>query len=345
MPPEKKANGNYSVAFTKKQIYSKNYLVLEESTNNIALNANSENTSIKEEVVFEISKQEMIDTPRKNINNNLSIKSSEIKVECNSFEHDKENGFQDANKTVQNQKLESVVKFDENSQNNSISHLNCLTPQHSIDELSNTKVEKSPVIVTKNSKCKHSSVLIENINYELLEGKKDVDLLTAIEMQTNVNLAKMELHLSSSSDQSGSDKETLRKTQRTRSVESDLSNLNEKNRGVKRPKSADGGSPIRKLTKVVFKKIEKEKPEVTPSKQSSHKEHRSYEKKSESHSSSHRSSHKSSRSSDKRRHHVSIGIQTRSSSERRHYLKILEPRPNLLLSGNFSYPPQTEVSY
>lgn len=196
----------------------------------------------------------------------------------------------------------------------------------------------------------YNSALVENIDYSLLQGKKDMELLTAIEEQTNIKLAKMEFHISSSSDFSNSDRESPRKAQRTRSVESAVLTESEKlamKKGVKRPLSADSDPSSHKVAKLDLKSYAKDKKleVVSSSKNTPKKEHKVREEGHTSSSSSHKSSthHKTSSSkgsSDKRKHRVSIGIQARPSRDhKRDHLKIMEPRPSIFLSGNFCCPP------
>lgn len=193
-----------------------------------------------------------------------------------------------------------------------------------------------------NSITKHCKTsLIEKIDYKLLEGKKDIDLLTAIEMQTNAKLAKMEFHLSSSSEFSNSDKESPRKAQRTRSLEltfGDVPSVVNEIDENKRPRSADCDACDITFD---FKLYTKQKKSEVPVK-SNRKESKSRDKKDESnlsHKSEHRKSGSGRSYSDKKRYR-NVGMQARPSEDHgRHDLKIMHPRPSLLLSGNISYPP------
>lgn len=211
---------------------------------------------------------------------------------------------------------------------------------------SNSEVNE-PVVIVEASH--HPSALVEKIDYKLLEGKKGVDLLTAIELQTNVNLSKMEFHLSSSSESNGNvEKESPRKA-RTRSVESAVWDIQDKRerKGVKRPRSVETESSCTyKVPKLDLKnKDDKTSEQITQVPSSKHKyKHKDHTIRDKpEHRSAHKSSSKSS--SDRRRaHKVSIGIQARPSSDsRRHYLKLLEARPALLPSGNYCHSP-TDVS-
>lgn len=205
------------------------------------------------------------------------------------------------------------------------------------------EVDAVPAVVVKASKMHHPSALVEKIDYKLLEGKKGVDLLTAIELQTNVNLSKMEFHLSSSSESTGNvDKESPRKA-RTRSVESVVwgpEDKRERKRGMKRPRSVETGPKnVYKFPKLDAKacKPPKQATQVPSSKRDHKKDNKLRDK--HDYKSEHKSSSRST--SDRRKaHKASIGIQARPSRDHsRHYLKLIEPRPSLLASGNFTYPP------
>lgn len=129
--------------------------------------------------------------------------------------------------------------------------MNCLTKQDNTDrpahskkhkkshKINNHKMKDGPVVIEK--PCHHRSALVEEINYDLLEGKKGVELLTAIEHQANVNLRKMDFHFTSSSESNGNS-ESPRKA-RTRSVESVIWDIEDKRerKGVKRPRSVATG--------------------------------------------------------------------------------------------------------
>lgn len=177
--------------------------------------------------------------------------------------------------------------------------------------------------------------LVENIDYKLLAGKKDLDLLTAIEMQTNVNLAKMEFHMSSGSDFSNSDKESPRKAQRTRSLEfsaTELHNWSSDHNHIKRPRSADCAPCDIQFDLKSYTKLTKSEVPI----ETNHKESKPRNRKDEK--SDHRKS-SSGRSYSEKRKHRNVAIQARSDDHNRHDLKIMHPRPSLLLSGNFTYPP------
>lgn len=135
-----------------------------------------------------------------------------------------------------------------------------------------------------------------------------------------------------------------RKT-RTRSVESAICDIEEKRlrKGVKRTRTRSLGihpEIPRKLQKFDVKplKTDNNSSQVPSSKQQQQehkqKEHRSRDKHE------HRSEHHKSKSSHDKKRRCSIGIQARPSHDSgRHYVKLLEPRPSLLESGNLSYPP------
>lgn len=122
---------------------------------------------------------------------------------------------------------------------------------------------------------------------------------------------------------------------RTRS-ESAVWDMGEKQqrRGIKRRNSVETGPQ----TPIKQPKIEYKSSSQVPSSKS--KEHRSKDKHEHR---EHKSS--SSKSSHDRKRRLSIGIQARPSQDSgRHYLKLLDPRPCLLESGNLSYPP-SDVSF
>lgn len=134
---------------------------------------------------------------------------------------------------------------------------------------------------------------------------------------------------------------------RTRSVESAICDIEEKRqrKGIKRTRSVETAlhSPI-KLPKLDLKVIKSEKSSSqVPSSKTEYKqkEHRSRDRHE------HRSERKSgSKGSHDKKRRCSIGIQARPSQDSgRHYLKLLEPRPCLLESGNLSYPPSDVSAY
>lgn len=170
-----------------------------------------------------------------------------------------------------------------------------------------TKTDNTTHVATEQSP-KHPPAPVED-NYQHHEEKSIVE-----PQQTNVNI-----------QQSSSPRKA-----RTRS-ESAVWDMGEKRqrRGVKRRNSVETGPQ----TPVKQPKIDYKSSSQVPSSKS--KEHRSKDKHEHK---EHKSS--SSKSSHDRKRRLSIGIQARPSQDSgRHYLKLLEPRPCLLESGNLSYPP------
>lgn len=199
-------------------------------------------------------------------------------------------------------------------------HTNCATVQKDVsdkkpkDEPQDLKSE----IKSENElpqKKKRLPTFIEDIDYQLLKGKQGIELLTAIELQTNKNLSKLEFHLGTSSD---STVESPRKV-RTRSVESAVRYPEDRRkRGVKRPRSIETGPAKAHEVPAKISRLSKNE----------QKDHKAKDKER-------RSDHKRRKS-----HRTSIGIQARPSRDHgRHYLKLLEPRPALMASGNYTYPP------
>lgn len=218
----------------------------------------------------------------------------------------------------------------------------------------NQCISRNSVNIISEHRCStmRPSALVEKIDYTLLEGKKGVDLLTAIEMQTNANLAKMEMCLSSSDF---SDRDIPRKAQRTRSVESVLDEQpkNSSRQGVKRPRSVDFGlsasysssspsEPNCKMPRLQEGTTESStEPTSSPTThKNSHHRERKDSKSTGSHS---RSSRRNDHSSKRRSHRTNIGVQVHLKDQHRGGLKLMEPRPILTLNGNLWYPP-SEVS-
>ncbi|KAK9758786.1 hypothetical protein QE152_g370 [Popillia japonica] len=214
----------------------------------------------------------------------------------------------------------------------------------------NQCISRNSVNIISEHRCStmRPSALVEKIDYTLLEGKKGVDLLTAIEMQTNANLAKMEMCLSSSDF---SDRDIPRKAQRTRSVESVLDEQpkNSSRQGVKRPRSVDFGlsasysssspsEPNCKMPRLQEGTTESStEPTSSPTThKNSHHRERKDSKSTGSHS---RSSRRNDHSSKRRSHRTNIGVQVHLKDQHRGGLKLMEPRPILTLNGNLWYPP------
>lgn len=211
-------------------------------------------------------------------------------------------------------------------------------------------LEKTEVTVIESKPSKRPSALVETIDYKLLEGKKDIELLTAIEMQTNVNLAKMELNLSSSSEFSNSEKESPRKAQRTRSFESAVRELPEERsslqddysmgKDMKRSCSVQSMPFGVEQKKIDFKADTKPKIVSVPVGKHNKKETKSNEKRDDVTSLHKTDHHKTSSRGDKNRRYINVGIQARPSRDyARRNMKLIEPRPCLTLSGNFTHPP------
>lgn len=260
----------------------------------------------------------------------------------------------------------SQKKYD-NSENNYCKNNGLVTKDDninhtfSIDLIKNEYIEDSGVIENTTLKNNHPSVLVETLDYKLLEGKKGLDLLTAIEEQTTVKLAQMELNCSSSSESVTNcfEKDSYRKTQRTRSVESVMYEPQEKKRqGLKRAKSMEAQPISAKVPKLDLKFIIKAKKNISASLKAAKfqvkkdkKDETTHEKKDrerKSDTTTHRKIEASKGtdkySSSKKSLKASIGIQVRTAKDSfKHYVKLLEPRPSLMPSGNYFYPP-TEVS-
>ena len=197
------------------------------------------------------------------------------------------------------------------------------------------------IIETKTSKL--PSALVEQIDYKLLEGKKGVELLTAIELQTNVNLAKMEFYLSSS-DYCSSEKDSPRKAQRTRSVESAVWDLTDKPErkqrcGIKRPRSVDYDPEDIKMPKLDLKSYSKATKSEHSHKRDLHNEKCSRNERSDKSDTHLYRNERTSHSDRKRSRKSSVGVQAHANKDyHKHYLKIMEPRPLIYVGGNFTYP-------
>lgn len=221
------------------------------------------------------------------------------------------------------------------------------------------KTEDLTCSKSKNMSKPHSqicSTLIENLDYKLLEGKKGIDLLHAIEEQTNANLRKHHFRISSSESATSSEMEPSPRKHRTRSVE----NIDKPRKGLKRAFSADMelGTIIQMATKeelVVMKEPEK--------KRHKHKEKRDgkYDKKERDKKDSQRKNSKDEIKSEKRdtekdrrrdekkrssdhRHRDEKRRRDRSRSRHRDRDRKKDRdhgpgRPRLLTNGNYSYCP------
>lgn len=243
----------------------------------------------------------------------------------------------------------------------------CQTTKPTVAEKTkpNKKQEGTAEVIAKPSKRHRASALVEDIDYKLLEGKEGVDLLTAIELQTNAHLSKMDFRISSSSDSNGNaesprkartrsvetvvrdptEKRPVRKcTRRPRSVEATLLNSYRAPRASKAPKR--GVTPKRGATPKPGPTPKPGTSQVPSSKPEHKKEQKEKVRDKHEHKTEHKSGSKSVSSSDRKKvYKSSIGIQARPSRDhRRHHLKLLEPRPALMMNGNFTYPP-ADVSF
>lgn len=206
------------------------------------------------------------------------------------------------------------------------------------------------------------SALVENLDYQLLKGKKGLDLLTAIEMQTNANLAKMDMCLSSSDF---SDRESPRRAQRTRSVESALIDQPKTSTPIslKRPRSVDFnvsrtcdpystadtsfstgniGPTASKVARLTTTSNDTSADAASsPIELKDKKNYKSSGYENRGHSRSSKTDHNSKRRShsDKNRsRRTTIGVQVHLKDQHS-TLKLMDPRPILTLNGNLWYPP------
>lgn len=244
-------------------------------------------------------------------------------------------------------------KGDENGKGMPLDNLCC--PTNDVDD----SASKQRVSKVRNA------VFPDQLDYELLKGKKGVELLTAIEKQTNANLVNMDMCFSSSDF---SDRESPRKTQRTRSVESVFVDQPKQPQGVKRPRSVDlylsrrtdsSSTTESSITcnigptecKIARLNVNSETSKSTESPQiaskNSHHRDKSEHRTSGGHSRSSRSDHsskrRSSHSDKKKSHRNTVGIQVHQRDQHRSGLKLMDPRPILTINGNLWYPP-SEVS-
>lgn len=279
------------------------------------------------------------------IKNNQVSETNKID-HCNSVNLDTNNieSIKNEHNKVEDEDVDERLYSPNENQNNHDSYME--------DCVKTEKSEGSAVIEYKLSKKLKTTPLVDSIDYKLLEGKRGLDLLTAIEEQTTVKLAQMESNLSSSSDSTIAEKDSPRRGQRTRSVESIYEPLEKQHRhGTKRARSADVHYMLQsKIQKLDFKSFIKIKKHDSASK--SHTKQPKKEKKEENNHEKREKdrkiegSHKKTDSKSSERHNskksprASIGIQVRCSKDGvKHYMKILEPRPSLMPSGNYFYPP------
>ncbi|KAK9889882.1 hypothetical protein WA026_008683 [Henosepilachna vigintioctopunctata] len=234
--------------------------------------------------VCEISADGNTDICSESLNNSLSTVTDKnlpsIKYGCDAF------GNSDARALIEKPIITNVQDF----------HKNLLQNESSLD---------NSTIKQKKKLC---SQLIEKLDYKLLEGKKGIELLTAIEEQTNANMKKHDFRISSSESGTSIEIEPSPRKARTRSVD----NVDKPKRGLKRALSADNDECSSKLPKIDFRYLQQTQRKILKAeKKKDHKYDGQREK---------RDDKKSSHSS--RRHHRSSDV-----------------RPRLLTNGNYSYPP------
>ncbi|KAJ8986278.1 hypothetical protein NQ317_009988 [Molorchus minor] len=209
----------------------------------------------------------------------------------------------------------------QNSTSNNNNNINITPTVHKLSDMDN---------YNKKPKTKLCSQLVDQLDYDLLKGKKGIDLLTAIEEQSNIKLKNLERHTSSSAESgniSSKDVPCSPRKIRTRSVDI----ATKRTQGIKRAHSADTNHADVKIRRIDFKQYNKDK-KISSSSKPKHRDDRKHSlnktkhdrkskdrslKKIESHSSSSKESSKHSSS--------------RSRSD---------CKPRLLTNGNYSYPPE-----
>lgn len=273
-------------------------------------------TQIYSNNLFSTSNPEKVN-PQQSPNDYISTSTSRSKIGCDSTCNiGAVKSPIDSPSDSENRELSPDSGLQNSNMNN-----NNIKITSAVDELSNMDH-----ISNKEPKKKTCSHLVEQLDYNLLKGKKGIDLLTAIEEQSNVNLINLERHTSTSGESAYlSSKEMCSPRKgRTRSVDIAAKPI----RGVKRAHSADGNHTDVKLRKIDFKQYKKEKRTSTSSsKMSKHKEERKHSlSKSNKHDSKSRSSWKKDGHS--------------SSSKDRHSSYRGDCKPRLLTNGNYSYPPE-----
>ncbi|KAJ8923618.1 hypothetical protein NQ315_010197 [Exocentrus adspersus] len=199
-----------------------------------------------------------------------------------------------------------------NMNNNNINVTSTDNELSSTDHIMNKKPKKI---------CSH---IVEQLDYDLLRGKKGIDLLTAIEEQSNVNFKNIQGD-TSTLEKSGnlSSKETpcSPRKSRTRSVDIICKPI----KGIKRAHSTDGNHSDVKIRKIDFKQYKKDRKISSSSKAPKHREERKHSFSKSKHDSK-------SRSSSKKDSHS-------SSSRDKHSSYRGDCKPRLLTNGNYSYPP------
>nr|CAI5844346.1 unnamed protein product [Callosobruchus analis] len=188
---------------------------------------------------------------------------------------------------------DSAMKIGCDSTNDFDSNMNTTIPIKTEEKIS-IDIDK-----LKKKMCSGFVEKVEKLDYDSLKGKKGIDLLTAIEDQSNAKMKAMVRHTSSSTESSGS-KGLGSIRGRTRSVDITIKPI----RGIKRSHSADTSDTDVKLPRLDFKAYKARK--AAMSKTSKHRDDKKlsrskYDEKSKSYSKS-KSSHSSS-SSSKDRHH------------------------------------------
>ncbi|CAH0562619.1 unnamed protein product [Brassicogethes aeneus] len=167
----------------------------------------------------------------------------------------------------------------------------------------------------KNAKQELCSKLIENLDYTLLKGKQGIDLLTAIEEQTNVNLT-----VTHHPSESVSSQETMCSPRKNRTRSVDV--ISNPIIGIKRAHSADVDESNIKLRKIDFKQYKKVNLEVKPEKKKDEKS-RHYKK------------------SEKKSRRKSISTQTKIYDQVNSFNDHSgDIPPRILTNGNYSHPPE-----
>lgn len=174
------------------------------------------------------------------------------------------------------------------------------------------------ILAPPSKKRRRCSMFVDNLDQNLLDGKKGVDLLRAIEDQSNKHI---ETHKSSSAE-SGSSvvSEVVGSPRKGRTRSVDI--ISNSNQGIKRSHSADADEADIKIRKIDFLEYkDKVKCEYKSSKSKD-----IHDRRHSSSSSGKKYDSKNSKSSSSRKHS--------SSSSSRHR----EIKPRLLTNGNYSYP-------
>ncbi|KAF7273751.1 hypothetical protein GWI33_013569 [Rhynchophorus ferrugineus] len=272
-------------------------------------------------------------------NSDVIVKCSDIKSECEEISKEYNGGEalltpDQRMKELNDQLNDSQVILESHALSKPDLNIGC-------DKNCTDNPEQSPLFSTNNNtikvkselinfedpsiklKHKHCSMFVEQLDKTLLEGKKGVELLYAIEEQSNKHWSTHK----SSSIESGSFSElscSPRKF-RTRSVDVVSSPL----KRTKRSHSADINSLHIKLRKIDFSEFK-----IKTSIEQKHSKTDIQHRRHSSSSSSKKHDSKSSKYSKSRKHSSS------SSSKHR------DVKPRLLTNGNYSYPPEdTSLRY